>query len=119
MNTSMIRRRRVTHAATIITAKTFLALATPDAIAGWVETKSQSGARKTVCPERLSRPLLSLPTCGVLERFAPKIVKGKRTQGSMKTHGPTVTTIAVCFTFLSPLIGILVAFLAAWLLGVR
>jgi hypothetical protein len=81
--------------------------------------QKQSGARKTVCPERVSRPLLSLPTCGVLERFAPKIVKGKRKQGNMKTHGPTVTTIAVCFTFLSPLIGILVAFLAAWLLGAR
>jgi hypothetical protein len=32
----------------------------------------------------------------------------------MKTHGPLATNIAFWFTMLSPLIGLIIAFLGAW-----
>jgi hypothetical protein len=32
----------------------------------------------------------------------------------MKTHGPLVTNIALWFTMLIPLIGLIIAFLGAW-----
>ena len=35
----------------------------------------------------------------------------------MKTHGPLATDIAFWFTMLSPLVGLIVAFLGAWLFG--
>ena len=35
----------------------------------------------------------------------------------MNTHGTLVTNIGVWFTMLSPLIGLIVAFLGAWLSG--
>jgi hypothetical protein len=35
----------------------------------------------------------------------------------MKTHGPLATEIAVWFTMLSPLIGLVAAFLGAWFFG--
>jgi hypothetical protein len=34
--------------------------------------------------------------------------------GGVKTHGPLVTHIALWFTMLSPLIGLIIAFLGAW-----
>jgi hypothetical protein len=33
----------------------------------------------------------------------------------MKTHGPLVTTIGIWFTVFSPLIGMIIALLSAWL----
>jgi hypothetical protein len=35
----------------------------------------------------------------------------------MKTHGPLVTNTVLWLTMLSPLIGLIVAFLGAWLFG--
>jgi hypothetical protein len=35
----------------------------------------------------------------------------------MKTHGLLVTNVAVWLTMLSPLIGLLIAFLGAWFFG--
>jgi hypothetical protein len=35
----------------------------------------------------------------------------------MKTHGPLATSIALWLTMLSPLIGLIVAFLGAWFFG--
>jgi hypothetical protein len=35
----------------------------------------------------------------------------------MKTHGPLVTTIVLWFTMLSPLIGLIIAFVGAWFFG--
>jgi hypothetical protein len=32
----------------------------------------------------------------------------------MKTHGPLATNIALWFTMLSPLIGLIIAFLSTW-----
>jgi len=34
----------------------------------------------------------------------------------MNTHGPLVTNIGLWFTMLSPLIGLVIAFLGAWFL---
>jgi hypothetical protein len=35
----------------------------------------------------------------------------------MKTHGPVATNIALWFTMLSPALGLIIAFLGAWLFG--
>jgi hypothetical protein len=35
----------------------------------------------------------------------------------MKTHGPLVTTVALWFAVLSPLIGLIVGVLGAWLIS--
>jgi hypothetical protein len=35
----------------------------------------------------------------------------------MKIHGPLATNIALCFTLLSPLISLIIAFLGAWFFG--
>jgi hypothetical protein len=35
----------------------------------------------------------------------------------METHGPLATSVAFWFTMLSPLIGLIIAFLGAWLLS--
>jgi hypothetical protein len=35
----------------------------------------------------------------------------------MKTHSPLVTDVAVWLTMLSPLIGLTIAYLGAWLFG--
>jgi hypothetical protein len=35
----------------------------------------------------------------------------------IQTHGPVVTSIAVWFAMLSPLIGVILGLLGAWLLG--
>jgi len=32
----------------------------------------------------------------------------------MKTHGPLVATVVLWFTMLSPLIGLIIAFVGAW-----
>jgi hypothetical protein len=37
--------------------------------------------------------------------------------GGMKTHGPLTTNIALWFTMLSPLMGLIIAFLGAWFFG--
>lgn len=37
--------------------------------------------------------------------------------GEMKTHGPLATNIALWFTMLSPLMGLIIAFLDAWFFG--
>jgi len=35
----------------------------------------------------------------------------------MKTHGPLAASIALWFTMLSPALGLIIAFLGAWLFG--
>ena len=35
----------------------------------------------------------------------------------MNTHGPSITTIGIWFTIFSPLIGMIIALLSAWLLA--
>lgn len=35
----------------------------------------------------------------------------------MKTHGPLIASIVLWFTMLSPLIGLILAFLGAWFFG--
>jgi hypothetical protein len=35
----------------------------------------------------------------------------------METHGPLIANIVLWFTMFSPVIGLIVAFLSAWLLG--
>jgi hypothetical protein len=73
-------------------------------------TLNKKSSWEIVCLESSRKPRLSAFD---LVRDGSNRAGGGSFDG-LKTHGSAVTFVAVCFTMLSPLIGLIIAYLGAW-----